>query len=29
MAKGRERAEEYHQQFAERIIRALEAGTAP
>ena len=29
MAKGSERAEEYHREFAERIIRALEAGTAP
>ena len=29
MAKGGERAEEYHRAFAERIIRAPEAGTAP
>ena len=29
MASGRERAEAYHQQFAERIIQALKEGTAP
>ena len=29
MAKGREKAKEYHQQFAERIIKALKEGTAP
>ena len=29
MAKGREKADEYHRQFAERIIEALKAGTAP
>ena len=29
MARGREKADEYHQQFAERIIEALKAGTAP
>ncbi len=29
MAKGRERADEYHQQFAERIIQALKQGAAP
>ena len=29
MAKGRERADDYHQQFAERIINALKAGTVP
>ncbi len=29
MAKGRERADEYHRQFAERIIQALKEGTAP
>ena len=29
MAKARERADEYHAQFAARIIKALEAGTAP
>ena len=29
MASGREQADEYHQQFAERIIRALKEGTAP
>ncbi|MCY4661961.1 MAG: zincin-like metallopeptidase domain-containing protein [Acidobacteria bacterium] len=29
MATGRERADEYHQQFAERIIQALKEGTAP
>ena len=27
--RGREKADEYHQQFAERIIEALKAGTAP
>ena len=29
MAKGREKADEYHQQFAERIIQVLKEGTAP
>ena len=29
MAKARERADEYHAQFAARIIKALEEGTAP
>ena len=29
MASGREQTDEYHQQFAERIIRALKEGTAP
>ena len=29
MAKRNRREDEYHQQFAERIIKALEAGTAP
>ena len=29
MAGGREQAEAYHQQFAERIIQALKDGTAP
>ena len=29
MAKSRDRADEYHQQFAERIIKALKEGTAP
>ncbi|MCY4661758.1 MAG: zincin-like metallopeptidase domain-containing protein [Acidobacteria bacterium] len=29
MAGGRERAEAYHQQFAERIIQALKEGAAP
>ena len=29
MAKARERADEYHQQIAERIIKALKEGTAP
>ena len=29
MAGGRERADAYHQQFAERIIQALKDGTAP
>ena len=29
MAGGREQTDEYHQQFAERIIRALKEGTAP
>ena len=29
MAKRNERADEYHQQFAERIIAALKEGTAP
>ncbi len=29
MAGGRERADAYHQQFAERIIQALKEGTAP
>ncbi len=29
MAKARERADEYHAQFAARIVKALEEGTAP
>ena len=29
MASGREQTDEYHQQFAKRIIRALKEGTAP
>ena len=29
MARGREQTDEYHEQFAERIIRALTEGTAP
>ncbi|GEM_PF-4307707 len=29
MAKRSEKADEYHQQFAERIIAALKEGTAP
>ena len=29
MGKGHEKAAEYHEQFAARIIKALEAGTAP
>ena len=29
MAKWQEKADEYHEQFAARIIKALEAGTAP
>ena len=29
MATRKERADEYHQQFADRIIRALKEGTAP
>ena len=29
MAGERERAEAYHQQFAERILQALKDGTAP
>ena len=29
MAKGHEKADEYHRQFAERIIQALKDGTAP
>ena len=27
--KGNEREDQYHEQFAGRIIKALEAGTAP
>ena len=29
MAKWNEKENEYHHQFAERIIKALEAGSAP
>ena len=29
MAKWQEKADEYHEQFAARIIKALEEGTAP
>ena len=29
MASGREQTDEYHQQFTNRIIRALKEGTAP
>lgn len=29
MGKMKEKADEYHEQFAARIIKALEEGTAP
>ncbi len=29
MATRHEKAEQYHEQFAARIVKALEAGTAP